>query len=176
MGADFNSHAEEHNPTCLPDTRVDLLHDINKWIEDPNAKAVFWLNGMAGTGKSTISRTLARSSYDRGQLGASFFFKRGEVDRGDVSKFFTTISSQLIQQNPALAVYVKEAIDTDPAICNKIMREQFEKLILTPLSKVFSRDRKADVLVIVIDALDECDRDKDVGLLIRLLSRDNASN
>ena len=176
MGADFNSHAEEHNPTCLPDTRVDLLHDINKWIEDPNAKAVFWLNGMAGTGKSTISRTLARSSYDRGQLGASFFFKRGEVDRGDVSKFFTTISSQLIQQNPALAVYVKEAIDTDPAICNKIMREQFEKLILTPLSKVFSRDRKADVLVIVIDALDECDRDKDVGLLIRLLSRANASN
>jgi len=175
-GAAFDSHAEEHNPTCLPNTRVDLLREITDWIENPTAKAVFWLNGMAGTGKSTISRTLARSSFDRGQLGASFFFKRGEGDRGGVSKLFTTIAAQLIRQKPALAVYIKVAIDADPAIFNKAMREQFEKLILEPLSKLFSYDQKANVLVIVIDALDECDRDEDVRLIIRLLSRANAFN
>ncbi|KAI1357235.1 heterokaryon incompatibility protein-domain-containing protein [Xylaria arbuscula] len=171
-GAAFDSHAEEHNPTCLPNTRVDLLHEIGQWVEDPNAKAVFWLNGMAGTGKSTISRTVARSFYDRGQLGASFFFKRGEVDRSNVSKFFTTIAAQLIRREPALAVHVKEAIDADPAIVDKAMREQFEKLILEPLSHV----QNPNTLVIVVDALDECDRDEDVKLLIRLLSRANAFN
>ncbi|KAI8631008.1 vegetative incompatibility protein HET-E-1 [Xylariaceae sp. FL1651] len=170
-GATFDSHAEEHNPTCLPDTRVDLLYEIDKWVNDPDAKAVFWLKGMAGTGKSTISRTLARSSSSRGQLGASFFFKRGEADRGNVSKFFTTIAAQLIRREPALAVHVKDTIDADPAIYNKAIREQFEKLILEPLSRLSSHDRKADVLVIVIDALDECDRDDDVRLIIYLLSR-----
>ncbi|KAI8633781.1 WD40-repeat-containing domain protein [Xylariaceae sp. FL1651] len=175
-GAAFDSHAEEHNPRCLPNTRVDLLHEITDWVKNPRAKAVFWLHGMAGTGKSTISRTLARSSFDRGQLGASFFFKRGEGERGNVSKFFTTIAAQLIRRKPALAEYIKNAIDADPAILNKAMREQFEKLILEPLSRLFSRDRKTDVFIIVIDALDECDRDEDIRLIISLLSRTNASN
>ncbi|ORY58143.1 uncharacterized protein BCR38DRAFT_489623 [Pseudomassariella vexata] len=59
QGAAFDSHDEEHNPTCLQETRVELLREINEWIQNPNTEAIFWLNGMAGTGKSTISRTLA---------------------------------------------------------------------------------------------------------------------
>ncbi|KAI1325837.1 vegetative incompatibility protein HET-E-1 [Xylariaceae sp. FL0255] len=173
-GAAFDSHAEEHNPTCLPDTRVDLLHEISTWIQDPTAKAIFWLNGMAGTGKSTISRTVARSSAGLGRLGASFFFKRGEGDRGGVSKFFTTIAAQLIQCEPALAIYVKDAIETDPAIVDRAMGEQCEKLIFEPLLRLSPGDRKTDVFVIVVDALDECDKEKDVELLIHLLSRANA--
>ncbi|KAH6970500.1 hypothetical protein BKA56DRAFT_529716, partial [Ilyonectria sp. MPI-CAGE-AT-0026] len=78
-GASFDSRAEEHNPTCLPNTRVDLLRQIHEWVNDPCAKAIFWLNGMAGTGKSTISRTVARDFASSGHLGASFFFKRGEA-------------------------------------------------------------------------------------------------
>jgi MoxR-like ATPase len=48
-----------------------------------------WLNGMAGTGKSTISRTIARSLSETNRLGVSFFFKRGEADRGNVTKLMT---------------------------------------------------------------------------------------
>ncbi|KAK8013675.1 hypothetical protein PG991_009268 [Apiospora marii] len=40
----FDSHAEEHNPTCLLDTGVDLLRGIDKWIQSPNAEAIFWLH------------------------------------------------------------------------------------------------------------------------------------
>ncbi|KAI3326415.1 vegetative incompatibility protein HET-E-1 [Xylariaceae sp. AK1471] len=174
-GAAFDSHAEEHNPTCLPNTRVGLLREISEWAEDPKAKAVFWLNGMAGTGKSTISRTLARSFSERGQLGASFFFKRGEGDRGGVSKLFTTITAQLIERQPALAIHVKNIIDVDPRIFEKALPEQFKKLILEPISKTSPRGQKADFLVIVIDALDECDGDEDVRLIIHLLSRTNNS-
>ncbi|KAI7769794.1 hypothetical protein LZL87_003284 [Fusarium oxysporum] len=79
-GAVWDSHAEEHNATCLENTRKDILRDINDWVADTTdqAKTVFWLNGMAGTGKSTISRTIARSLSETGRLGASFFFKRAQ--------------------------------------------------------------------------------------------------
>ncbi|KAI0543145.1 hypothetical protein GGR58DRAFT_10947 [Xylaria digitata] len=173
MGAAFDSHAEEHNPTCLPNTRVEILREISQWIEDPDAKAVFWLNGMAGTGKSTISRTLARSSFVSRKLGTSFFFKRGEGDRGGASKIFTTITAQLVQREPGLALYVRDVINKYPDIFEKALKEQFEKLILEPLTKLSLLDQNADVLVIVVDALDECDRDEDVQLILRLLPRAN---
>ncbi|KAI0808477.1 hypothetical protein GGR55DRAFT_689852 [Xylaria sp. FL0064] len=175
VGAAFDSHAEEHNPTCLPGTRVDLLDVIRQWVEDPNANAVFWLNGMAGTGKSTISRTLAHFFSDRGYLGASFFFKRGESDRGGVSKFFTTITAHLVQRMPALAHRINKVIDNDPGIFGKTLQQQFERLIRDPLSEVFSYDANAKAIVIIIDALDECDKDEDVKLIIRLLSKVNKS-
>ncbi|RYP43887.1 hypothetical protein DL768_009592 [Monosporascus sp. mg162] len=173
-GATFDSHAEEHNPTCHRDTRVELLCEISKWAENPRAEAVFWLNAMAGTGKSTISRTVAHSFSETGHLGASFFFKRGEGDRGGISKFFTTIAAQLVKRQPALAPHVKSAIDADPAIFEKMMREQFEKLILEPWSKISRDVQNMSTLVIVVDALDECERDEDVKIIINLFSRAKA--
>ncbi|KAL8296246.1 hypothetical protein RB600_001638 [Gaeumannomyces tritici] len=168
-GAAFHAEANEHDPSCHPATRVDLLADIHKWIEDPNGKSIFWLRGMAGTGKSTISRTVAKTLADANVPSASFFFKKGEGDRGSAAMFFTTIVTQLLHQLPALAPHVRNAIESDPAIVDKSKREQFEKLFLEPLDKC-----KGDVpgpLAVVVDALDECDREEDATALVRLLSR-----
>ncbi|KAG7427685.1 Vegetative incompatibility protein HET-E-1 [Fusarium oxysporum f. sp. raphani] len=169
-GAAFDSHAEEHNPTCLPDTRVELLDDIARWIDDPDAKPVFWLNGKAGTGKSTISRTVAQLRHSHGDLGASFFFKRGEPDRGSLDLFVPTLASQLAQSVPATAFAIKNTIDTYPAIIGKGVREQFDKLVREPLSKASEAIATLSSLVIVIDALDECEQDKDIKLLISILT------
>jgi hypothetical protein len=57
---------------------------------------------MTGTGKSKISRTIARSLKETNQLGASFFFKRGEEDRGNAKKFFPTLTRQLMLIIPKL--------------------------------------------------------------------------
>ena len=57
-GANFDSHGRQNEPYCLLDTRVDILCQIIKWSADPYQKTIFWLNGMAGTGKSTIARTI----------------------------------------------------------------------------------------------------------------------
>lgn len=132
-GAAFDSHAEEHNPRCHPDTRTELLSQIRQWASNPQAESIFWLNGMAGTGKSTVSRTVASLFAADGLLGASFFFKRGEGDRGKATAVFPTIASQLLCKIPSVAPFVKEAIDGDPAVPRKALREQFEKLILQPL-------------------------------------------
>jgi hypothetical protein len=61
---------------------------------------------MAGTGKSTISCTVAQNFADKGDLGASFFFKRGEGDRGHAGLFIATIATQLVQKLPLLAPHV----------------------------------------------------------------------
>jgi hypothetical protein len=170
-GASFDSRAEEHNTTCLPNTRVELLEKISKWVDDPSGKAIFWLNGMAGTGKSTISRTFARSQSEIGRLGASFFFKRGEPDRGNLSKFMTTIARQLVERVPSLAPVIKEVLEADPNLPRSAVQEQFTRLIFEPLSKI----GRIVPIVVIIDALDECDNDKDVRLLVNLFSRAQSS-
>ncbi|KAL7763954.1 hypothetical protein ACKLNR_005099 [Fusarium oxysporum f. sp. zingiberi] len=154
-GASFDSHAEEHNPTCLPNTREELLKEIDRWIDDPESKIIFWLNGKAGTGKSTISRTVARSRSKQGDLGASFFFKRGEVDRGNLSKFVSTVARRLAWSTPEVAPFIKSAINANSAITDKAVREQFEKLVRDPLSKVTVTSISRPSVVIVVDALDE---------------------
>src|SRR5438477_1558060 len=106
--ATFDSHADELDARCHPGTQEDLLRQIWGWAQDPQGKCIFWLNGMAGTGKSTISRTVAQSFADEGLLGASFFFKRGEGDRGNATRFFTTITAQLVAKVPALIPYVRK--------------------------------------------------------------------
>ncbi|KAF4460558.1 vegetative incompatibility het-e-1 [Fusarium albosuccineum] len=170
-GASFDSHAEEHNPTCLPDTRVDLLEGVSRWIADPNSKTIYWLNGMAGTGKSTISRTVAQSRSKQGDLGASFFFRRGETDRGNLAKVVSTLACQLARNVPGVASVIKKALDADPAIVGKAIGEQFDKLVQGPLSEVGKAPTIPSSVVIVIDALDECERDADVRLLINVLSK-----
>jgi WD40 repeat protein len=170
-GATYDSHAEEHNPKCHPDTRVELLTEIHAWVGNPEAESIFWLSGMAGTGKSTISRTIAESLSKSRQLGASFFFKRGEGDRGRAGKFFTTIAKQLAHQEPSLAPILKSVLDEDPSIIGKNLYQQFEKLIREPCSEIFAKNCRVSPLVIVVDALDECEGEENMKAIIDIFSR-----
>ncbi|CAF3619940.1 unnamed protein product, partial [Fusarium graminearum] len=170
-GASFNSKAEEHNPTCLPNTREELFKEIDRWIDDPTSKTIFWLNGMAGTGKSTISRTVAHSRSKRGDLGANFFFKRGEMDRGNLNKLISTLAYQLAFSIQGAAFFIKKTLDDNPAIVGKSIREQFQKLIQEPLSDAAAVAKAMSSVVIVIDALDECDQEADIRLLILIFSQ-----
>ncbi|OWT42589.1 vegetative incompatibility protein HET-E-1 [Pochonia chlamydosporia 170] len=164
--AAYDSHHNEHEPRCHPDTRVDLLRQINKWVDEPCGKSIYWLQGMAGTGKSTIARTVAYDLDKRGSLGASFFFKRGEGDRGKGARFFPTVVAQLVHNCPGLTERVRNAIDTNHSIAEKAIHEQFKKLILHPL-----KDARLEptTKIVVVDALDECDCEEDAQTIIGLL-------
>ncbi|QYS92872.1 hypothetical protein H0G86_000264 [Trichoderma simmonsii] len=167
----FDSFDESSKARCLPDTRVDLLQDVSNWAKNPDSHAVFWLNGMAGTGKSTISRTISEVFANENRLGASFFFKRGEADRGGLAKFFTTIAADLVRRQPIFAPGIKEAIEAEPGIATKPASDQFKQLILKPLSTIPRDTGMTKPIIIVVDAVDECDRVKDIELLIRMFSR-----
>jgi archaellum biogenesis ATPase FlaH len=171
MGAHFNSHTEEHNARCLPNTRTELLEEIKTWANDKEGKSIFWLSGMAGTGKSTIARTIARSFADRGQLGASFFFKKGEGERGNASRFFTTIAVELMAHEPGMIPGIMTALDEDPTVSQNALKHQFEKLILQPLLGIKQAASQAPARIVLIDALDECEHEQDIRTILQLLAR-----
>lgn len=161
----WNSY--HHEDLCLENTRVQTRSQITQWADSAESEFIFWLNGGAGTGKSTIARTIAHSFEAKGQLGASFFFKRGESDRGNARRLIPTITKELIKQNKVLASRVLGAIETDPQIAAKDVTEQFNKLLLEPLKSVAMYQSRT--LVIVIDALDECENDKEIGKILKIL-------
>ena len=156
---------------CLPGTRSGLLTEITAWAENEQSTCIFWLRGLAGTGKSTISRSFAQAFDDRGQLGASFFFERGGDDRGKAPKFFTTIATQLTTKFPIITPFVRETIDADPHISTKSLELQFKKLIVEPLSKIPNVAPKRRRVILVVDAMDECEGEADVEKIVGLLSQ-----
>lgn len=141
-GAAFNSRAHEHSSACFPDTRVKLLEEISQWIDGTDSRVIFWLNGMAGTGKSTISQTVARTESEAGRLGASFFFKKGEADRGSMDKFMSTLARQLADSVPGFGPLIKAVVDKEPDIGGKRIQEQFDKLI-KKTSGHFTHERRS---------------------------------
>ncbi|KAF9884070.1 hypothetical protein FE257_002300 [Aspergillus nanangensis] len=174
VDAPYNSYKQRHDPICLPNTRINVLHQINEWIYQQDTRTLFWLNGLAGTGKSTIARTVARRSDDAGLLGASFFFSRGGGDTGNSRKFATSIARQLAIQSSILEEHICEAIKQHRDISNQSLTDQWHCLITKPLLKATGA-LCAPSVVIVIDALDECDNDDDIMLILRLLAEDQVN-
>jgi len=165
--APFNARKWQHDPTCLPDTRVDLLQQIHNWIDRNDKRSIFWLNGLAGTGKSTIARTVAYNCFQQGCLGASFFFSKGGGDIGHASQFYTTIARQLAEESQFLKRCIYDAIKENKTIATQSYANQWRQLILGPLSKL-DRGYRPFSFVIVIDALDECESNADIMLILQL--------
>ena len=178
-GAAFDSYLWEQQPRCLHNTRVEILKMVDSWSHNPTSPCIFWLRGMAGTGKSTIARTVAKMFADQGQLGASFFFSRGRGDLGYAKKLFTTVAAQLASSSldlpGPLSYYIGKAVADNPLIAQKGLMEQWKQLVFAPLTKLEEQASQQQAfqlstLTFVIDALDECENQDDVRLLLRLLS------
>jgi hypothetical protein len=169
--AAFNTFKKKESPPreCFEGTRVDILNQIQNWSEGHDNKCIFWLNGMAGTGKSTIARSVARRFYERGRLGASFFFSKGNEDLGDATIFLTTLAVQPTEVLPDLKSYVCNAIAKHGDIGQQPMVTQWKHLILEPLVTLGNGLLLPFVLILVIDALDECEGDEALSMILQLL-------
>jgi len=125
------------------------------------------------TGKSTIARTLAHFLEDTEQLGASYFFRRGEQGRNGTALFFPTLASQLIATIPTFKAHLGQSLE-NPATAEvekKALKEQFKMLIQDPVSNMSPEKSGVLTRVIVVDALDECECQDDVPVVLSLLSQ-----
>ncbi|KAB5589417.1 Vegetative incompatibility protein HET-E-1 [Ceratobasidium theobromae] len=155
--------------TCTEDTRKAILADLNSWSDNPDAEKVYWMDGMAGTGKTTIACTLTSQLELRGQLAASFFCTRTSSECRDADRIIPTIAYQLARRSTAFKSALCRALDKDPDIGSRNIFTQFERLLKEPLEEV--KDKMGNNLVVVIDALDECTDTQTVSQMLDVLFR-----
>ena len=148
---------------CLKGTRESVLNEIERWAEDLDTSPVFWLNGLAGTGKSTIAQTIAERIFADGHLGASFFCSRGVEDRSNLYLIFPTLAFQLAQKYQAFRSSLIPLLRSNADVVHESLLSQMQRLIVEPLLTARLST------VIVIDALDECrDEDPESAILLVL--------
>ena len=150
---------------CLGGTRKDVLGEIGHWLISEQDKYVFWLNGLAGTGKSTIAQTFAETTFADGKLGASFFCSRDFADRSNLQMIFPTLAFQLAYQYPRFRKELLQVLKARPDVGRESLCSQMEKLVVGPLKAA-----RISTLVI-IDALDECKDEEPASVILSMLSR-----
>jgi hypothetical protein len=149
-------------------TRVQLLADIMSWAESPDAPVVFWLNGLAGTGKSTVARTICEHFSRKDILCASFFISRQVAERRHAPNILRTIVYQLARQQPTFSKAIADLLQNSPDLASS---ENLQKLAAELFFKS-AMNLPANVgVVVVIDAMDECTEDKRGRPVLPLLLR-----
>ena len=150
---------------CLRGTRTAILDEIELWIRDFDKPPVFWLNGLAGTGKSTIAQTIAERTFADGRLGASFFCSRDFEDRRNLQSIFPTLAVQLARRYPEFRSTFIRFVRSDPEIVHESLYNQMKNLIVQPLVE------SSISTVIVIDALDECKDEEPASAILSVLGQ-----
>ena len=142
-----------------------VLDEIELWTRTFSRPPVYWLNGLAGTGKSTIAQTIAERVFADGQLGASFFCSRDFEDRSNLQLIFPTLAVQLARKHPEFRSTFVPLVQSNPGITHETLYNQLNKLIVQPLQK------SAISTVIVIDALDECKDEEPASVILSVLGQ-----
>jgi hypothetical protein len=150
---------------CLKGTRGAVLDGIELWAGDFDKSPVYWLNGLAGTGKSTIAQTTAKRMFANGQLGASFFCSRDFKDRSNLQFIFPTLAVQLARKYSEFRSNFVPLVQSNPGITHESLYNQMGKLIVQPLKE------SAISTVIIIDALDECEDEEPASAILSVLGQ-----
>jgi tetratricopeptide (TPR) repeat protein len=141
-------------------------------MDDPSTKPIYWLDGIAGTGKTTIAQSVAAIAAER--LAASFFFSRTAESSGrrQTAPVIPTLAYQLAQKHKVVCSHVCSALELKPDIRTSRMEDQAHTLLSEPLAAVADGLFPLPLLV-VLDGLDECDKDagsgREGGQLISIL-------
>jgi hypothetical protein len=121
---------------------------------------VYWLKGLAGTGKTTIARSVAELAAQQGSLGATFFFSRTDIARRSPLAVIPTLAYKLGKWRLELRRAICAAVEVYTDIADHgSVREQARRLLSETLSAL---SPPVPRILIVLDALDECDKVDDV--------------
>jgi hypothetical protein len=135
---------------CMEGTRLPVIEEIRKWMIGSQSPSILWLNGVAGSGKSTIAKQMVREW--KASLAGQFFFSRDAEETRTPKLFFSTIAQQGISRlGPTARTILASGVRS---LCNPLSAEiweQCQELFVAPL-KALER-----TVLLVLDALDECE-------------------
>ncbi|KAF5319352.1 hypothetical protein D9619_008426 [Psilocybe cf. subviscida] len=168
----LNQGGRADDPKCHPGTREEVIALIEKWMDNTGGNCILWLSGPAGGGKTAIMKTIAERSTTRGIHTVNFFFFRGDSSRKSARPVVPTLLYQLMQLYPHLTETVAAIFATHPRILDTSITEQC-RLISTLATTIRQSSLTGTPIVLLIDALDECDVDaeRSQGDILRALQR-----
>ncbi|KAJ6557436.1 hypothetical protein B0H19DRAFT_1376227 [Mycena capillaripes] len=149
---------DQSKSLCALGTRVEIQADINRWLlpGSKNKERIFWITGIAGSGKSTLSATLVDNLRKKGTpVAAQFFISRNILETIKPNKIIPTIAQQLAESFPTAARIIHDALKGGFPPSRK---EQVEALLLAPIQQL---SRSCNAVIILIDALDELENAAD---------------
>lgn len=161
IGADYSS---DPDALCLNKTRMNLRKLALDWTQGtipPDSttqpKDVFWLHGMAGSGKTTVANTIAQAIDKGDYLLSCFFCKKTDPKLSDPRRVLPSLADSFSTLYPSYREAIVDFL-TSPRgsrLPTAGILEQFEILFGEPISasKVANPFRPH---VVVVDALDEC--------------------
>jgi hypothetical protein len=166
VGARFNP-----DKGCLPGTRQQIIEEITQWVNSPNGEdvpCVYFLSGVAGSGKSAIAHTIAQHFDQLGRLGSSFCFDRADQVQRCPNKLFSTISLDIADLDCQWKTALHNVVQGKRALrSTQAPGEQFMNFILKPSQALTT----VGPVVIVIDALDECGDQAAREILLRIIGQ-----
>ena len=124
--------------------------EIKRWLTGEWNQRVFWLNGLASTGKSTIAQTFAKMSFADRKLRASFFCLQDFEDCSNLQIIFPTLAFQRACQYPLFQKELLKVLKVCPNVGWESLCSQMEKLIVSLLKAT------GIPTLIIIDTLNEC--------------------
>ncbi|PPQ73872.1 hypothetical protein CVT26_011735 [Gymnopilus dilepis] len=155
--------------SCTPETRKQILTDLMAWATDDMNFQVYWLSGMAGTGKTTIAYSFCDKLQTAGLLCTSFFCSRAVTTSTNPRDVLPSIAYHLAYYSHSFAKALYNAL-REPINANirqKELEKQFDVLILGP-AKLSSSSETSKRRVVIYDGSDEAADVREVAKLISL--------
>ncbi|KAF5371606.1 hypothetical protein D9758_003470 [Tetrapyrgos nigripes] len=144
---------------CKYGTRQQSLLKITNWITQGD-ESVFWLNGVAGCGKSSLMGTMIQVIQQMGarsRLAAFIRFDRSAYNEARV--VVRELAYQLAFFDSRLGEAIADAFQTTNRILSPDLESQLKQLVLDPLYQCREALEKDGPVTIIFDGLDECKDD-----------------
>ncbi|KAF7310119.1 WD-REPEATS-REGION domain-containing protein [Mycena indigotica] len=150
-------NADNTPDVCLEGTRVEIIAQIIDHLTSlTHTHQFLLLSGSAGSGKSTIAKTVAEKLAKCSALAASFFFSSRFTGRSDSSSVPIALAYQLAQYNPQFQQLLSNFLEENKfQVLDENTANQFDKLVVQLLCKM-DFPAGSPLWIICLDALDEC--------------------
>jgi hypothetical protein len=152
-------------------THKSRLKEIVDWVDNKSEKKdllqsnTYWIYGLPGIGKTSLTHSICASLYDQGQLAGAFFCRKDGPNLSEPRNILPTLIYKLARISPPIRKIVANCLRNDPNLTPESMKDSFFLDLLDKLRK-----RPIDSLVFVINAFDECGDDRSRPRLLRLLT------
>ncbi|PPQ96533.1 hypothetical protein CVT26_006382, partial [Gymnopilus dilepis] len=167
--AGYDAGPADLRRACTTGTRKQILDDLMVWATDDEKTQVYWLSGMAGTGKTTIAYSFCQLLQDADLLCTSYFCSRNVASSMDTRSVLPMLAYHLASYSPSFSESLLSAL-RQPSHSNvrqKELEKQFQALILGPtgLSRIPDMQKRR---VLIYDGADEASNLHEVAKLISL--------